>query len=178
MAFLGMTFDPNAVEPKQDFTPLPSGEYVAQIIDSDMKPTRAGTGQYLELTFQVVDGPMQGRLVWSRLNLDNPNAQAVQIAQQDLSAICHAIGHLQAVTDSTVLHNRPMVIRVEYREGSGNYGPSNEVKGYKRIEGAPAAQPAQPAAQGSPFAPPAQAPAQAPSAAAAAPAWATRTGTG
>lgn len=148
MAFLGAQFDPNTVPPSQDFTPLPSGEYPAIITDSEMKPTKNSTGHYLELTFQVIDGPSKGRLVWARLNLDNPNAKAVEIAKRDLSAICHAAGIVQAITDSQQLHNRPLVIRVEFvPAGPNRQRDGNEVKGYKRMDGAPA-----PAAQPSPFA--------------------------
>lgn len=164
MAFLGNPFDPNAVQPSQDIAPMPSGEYPAIIIDSDMKPTKSGTGQYLELSFQIIDGPMKGRMVWARLNLDNPNPKAVDIAQRDLSAICHATGITQAITDSQALHHKPMVIRVEYREATGQFGASNEIKGYKRMEGAA------PAAQPSPFTAPQQPAANA--APAGAPAWA------
>ncbi len=160
MAFLGQQFDPTAVAPREDFSPLPSGEYPVIIIDSDMKPTKAGTGQYLELTFQVIDGPSKGCLTRARLNLDNPNPKAVEIAQRDLSAICHALGHAQMLTDSQVLHNRPLVIRVEFVPAGGrNQHDGNEVKAYKRLDGAapvhaaPPAQhhaPSQP--QGNPFA--------------------------
>ncbi len=154
MAFLGQQFDPNAVPPREDFTPLPSGEYPVIITDSDMKPTKAGTGQYLELTFQVIDGPSKGRLVWARLNLDNPNPKAVEIAQRDLSAICHAVGHAQALTDSQVLHNRPLVIRVEFVQAGGrNQHDGNEVKAYKRLDGAAPAHAAPPAQQYAPSQP-------------------------
>lgn len=136
MAFLGGTFDANAVEPAQDLAPIPSGEYLAHIIDSDMKATKSGTGQYLELTYEVIDGPYKGRKVWTRLNLHNPNAKAVEIAQRDLSAICHATGQLQ-VQDSQQLHYKPHVIRVEYVEADGDrrQRAGNEVKAYKRAEG-------------------------------------------
>jgi hypothetical protein len=160
MAFLGNAFDPTTVPPADDFTPLPSGEYPAMIIDSEMKPTKAGTGQYLELTFQVIDGPMKNRLVWSRLNLENPNPKAVEIAQRDLSAICAAAGIQHAITDSTPLHNRPLVIRVEFvPAGPKNNRDGNEIKAYKRLDGAPQASPfaATPAQQAAPP-PPAAAP--------------------
>jgi hypothetical protein len=174
MAFLGNPFNPADVPPANDITPLPSGEYPAVIVDSDMKPTKAGTGQYLELHFQVIDGPMKGRQVWGRLNLDNPNPKAVEIAQRDLSAICQALGITQTITDSAALHNRPLMIRVEYREGTGQFGASNEVKAYKRLEGVPQAQPvpqqyaAQPVQQYAPPSPFAQPQPAAP----AVPAWA------
>jgi len=37
-----------------------------------MKPTKTGSGTYLELTFQVIEGQYKNRLLWSRLNLSNP----------------------------------------------------------------------------------------------------------
>ena len=84
-------FDANQVEPSADFEPIPAGKYEAVITESEMKPTKAGTGHYLQLTFQVVEGEFKNRLLWARLNLDNPNATAVQIARAELSAICRAV---------------------------------------------------------------------------------------
>ena len=99
MANLGTTFDANAVEPQSDFAPLPAGDYLAMIVDSQMKDTKTGRGQYLELTLQVVDGPMAKRLLWDRLTLIHDNAKTVEINQRKLSSICHAVGVLQ-VSDS------------------------------------------------------------------------------
>ena len=165
MAFLGQNFDANTVNPDSQFDPLPSGEYTAIIIDSALKPTSKGTGQYLELTYQVIEGPMQGRQVWARLNLANPNPKTVQIAQQQLSAICHACGVMQ-VHDSQQLHNIVHVIRVDFvaADGVKRTRAGNEVRAWKRIEGARA--PGQAAA--APFARPQTAPA----APVGAPAWA------
>src|SRR5262245_42411620 len=87
-------FDANQVEPSSDFEPIPAGKYLAVITGSEMKPTKADTGHFLKLTFQIIDGPYKGRNLWARLNLDNPNAIAVQIAQAELSAICRAVGVL------------------------------------------------------------------------------------
>lgn len=141
MAFLGQTFDATTVAPSQDYAPLPTGEYVAMIIDSNYKQTNRGDGHYLELTYQITEGPYNGRQVWARLNLDNPSPKASEIAQRDLSAICHAVGKLQ-VSDSTQLHNIPHVIRVVFEPASSKRErEGNEVKGWKRLEGAAAPQP-------------------------------------
>lgn len=135
MAFLGQTFDATQVDPSADFEPLPSGKYVAMIVDSDMKETKRGDGQYLALTYQIIDGEFKGRLVWTNLNLVNPNAKAASIAAQNLSAICHAIGRLQ-VQDSTVLHNVPHIIRVEFvPAGPNRQRDGNEIKAWEKIEG-------------------------------------------
>lgn len=134
-------FDATQVAPREDFSPIPTGDYTAQIIDSDLKPTKANTGHYLELTFEVTEGEFKGRRVWARLNLDNPNPKAVEIAQRDLSAICHAIGKLQ-VNDSQELHYKPMGIRVEVSQREG-YADSNEIKAFKAlVKGSGAAAPA------------------------------------
>jgi len=139
-------FDANNVEPAGDFEPIPAGKYLAVITDSEMKPTKAGTGSYLQLTFQVIDGEYRNRLLWARLNLDNPNDTARKIAQGELSAICRAVG-VMSPTDSVELHNLPLVIHVRCKKRTDTGEIVNEVKGYAKKEApaAPAAGNGQPA---------------------------------
>ena len=122
-------FDARNVEQMDDFEPIPAGKYVAAIVASEMKPTKAGDGNYLELQFQVLEGEHKGRLLWDRLNLDNPNPLAVKIARSQLAAICKAVG-VMTPNDSTELHDLPLLIRVgrKRREDTGDV--VNEVKGY------------------------------------------------
>jgi hypothetical protein len=126
-------FDANSVEPAGDFEPIPAGKYLAVITDSEMKPTKAGTGSYLQLTFQVIDGEYRNRLLWARLNLDNPNDTARKIAQGELSAICRAVGVLSP-NDSVELHNLPLVINVRCKKRNDTGEIVNEVKGYAKKE--------------------------------------------
>ena len=133
-------FNANEVEPA-DFDALPSGKYLAMITESEMKPTSAGTGRYLQLTFQVLDGPCRNRRVWARLNLENPNAQAVQIARGELSAICRAVG-VMTPKDSCELHNLPLIISVKCTETQGHRRdrePHRELCAEGRRRGAAAA---------------------------------------
>ncbi|PJK01479.1 hypothetical protein CO615_04160 [Lysobacteraceae bacterium NML75-0749] len=151
MAFLGQSYNLAAIDPQRDFGAIPSGEYLVMIVDSDMKATKAGTGQYLELTHEILEGPYKGQKLWARLNLINPNQQAVSIAQSQLSAIGHAINVLNP-SDSQELHNRPMIARVEFvkADGERTQRDSNEIKAWKRYDGAaqmPSAAAPQPQAQ-------------------------------
>jgi hypothetical protein len=130
-------FDANQVNPSTPFEPLPAGKYLAVITESEMKPTKAGTGHYLELTFQVVEGPQKNRTVRSRLNLDNPNPKAVEIARAELSAVCRAAGVL-APNDSVDLHNLPLLITVKCRKREDTGEIANEVAGYGKRDTAPA----------------------------------------
>lgn len=124
-------FDANQVEPAGDFEPIPAGRYLAVITDSEMRANKAGTGSLLQLTFQVVEGEYQHRLLWTRLNLDHPNATAVQIARAELSAICRAVGVL-APKDSVELHNLPLIIQVRCKNRTDTGDIVNEIRGYAK----------------------------------------------
>ncbi len=124
-------FDAGNVQPSGGFEPIPAGKYVAVITDSDWKTNKAGTGRYLELTFQVTEGDYQNRLLWARLNLEHPKAIAVQIANADLSAICRAVNVLKP-KDSSELHNLPLVIHVRVKKRDDNGELINEAKGYSK----------------------------------------------
>ncbi len=154
MAQFGGEFDATTIEPAAPMEVLPDGDYPVVITASEWKKTQKGDGAYLELTLTVVDGPAKGRKTWDRLNLTNPNTQAVEIAQRTLSAICHATGVLK-VSDSAQLHNVPLLAKVVIKQGTK--GPMNEVKGYKKLGGVVGAIAAAPVAASAPAAP-AQAP--------------------
>jgi hypothetical protein len=140
-----LNFNAAAVEPQQSFDALPPGRYEAIISASEMKDTKAGTGQYLQLTFDVVGGQYEGRKLWSRLNLVNPNATAVQIAERELSAICHCVGIL-VPADSEELHDALLVIDVIQELNPMSGQQTNRIKGYSQVSApAPKAKPASPA---------------------------------
>jgi hypothetical protein len=126
-------FDAASVEPSEGFEPLPAGKYNAVITDSETRENKAGTGSYLRLTFQIMDDPYQGRLLWENLNLEHPNAQAVQIAQGKLSAICRAVGVLQP-QDSQELHDLPLVVKVRCKKRADTGEITNELQGFVRKE--------------------------------------------
>lgn len=136
-------FDANDVEPASPRGPIPAGDYVAVIVESEEKPTSKGNGSYLQFTFEVVDGEQKGSKLWSRLNLNNPSDVAVGIARAELSAICRAVGVMKP-HDSTDLHNLPLVVKVAVKKRADTGELTNEVKGYKAKGGqaAPAAAPA------------------------------------
>ncbi len=152
-----LNFDASTIQPAESFDPIPAGTYLGSIIDTEMRETKAGNGSYLNMQIEILDGPYKGRRVFDRLNLNNPNPKAVEIAQRTLSAICHASGILQ-VSDSSQLHNIPMQIKVVIKPAAGDYAATNEIKGYKK-SGAPAAptvapaneQPAPPATAATPW---------------------------
>ena len=126
-------FNAHEVDPATEFDPIPAGKYLAVITESETKPNKAGTGSYLQMTFQIIEGQFKGRLLWARLNLDNPNPTAVKIARAELSAICRAVG-VMTPQDSVELHNLPLAITVKCKKREDTGETVNEIKGYASRE--------------------------------------------
>jgi Protein of unknown function (DUF669) len=105
---------------------LPPGEYEAAITESEIKTTKSGTGEYLELRWTILDGDHKGRHVWQRINIQNPNDKAVAIGQRQLWEICNALG-VSHLTDSSQLHDIPVGIPVRIEKGTGEFGDQNVI---------------------------------------------------
>lgn len=122
-------FNANEIEPQQSREPVPAGWYKAVITESEEKPTKAQTGSYLQMTIEIVEGEHQGRKVFGRLNLKNPNSTAVEIAQRTLSSICRAVGVATPRT-SADLHDKVMMIRVAVTPPRDGFDAGNDIKEY------------------------------------------------
>lgn len=109
-----LNFDARTVKPDEGRTgPVPTGWYEGMIVSDETKPNSAGTGEYLNLVFEVVtQGPFKGSRIYHMLNVRNPSDQAMQIAYGQLSAIAHAVNTLD-VRESSMLHNKVMKINVK-----------------------------------------------------------------
>jgi hypothetical protein len=101
----------------------------------------------------VLEGEYAGRKLWERLNIENANQIAVEIAQRSLSAICHAVG-VTTLSDSEQLHFRLFIADVRIVPPKGEYPASNVVRGYLPVSSASAsvAQPSGPPPASTPMA--------------------------
>jgi hypothetical protein len=138
MAFLSETFDINElpVGNTGSFEPLPAGWYTATISQAELKATKAGNGQYIKLRYDITGPSHQGRVVFGNLNIKNANPKAEEIGRQQLGDIMRAIG-LAKVTDTDQLIGGQIGIKLEVKQDE-QYGPSNEVKGFKSVSGSAA----------------------------------------
>lgn len=127
-----LNFDASTVAPSTPLENMPIGWYAMVIEEGEQKATAAGTGSYLQLTLKVIDGEFANRKQWDRLNLSNPNPTAVKIAQETLSAICHATGQIR-LQNAQQLYNIPMAVKVGMSKPQAGYESRNEIKGYAHI---------------------------------------------
>lgn len=135
MAFLEEAFDVNSL-PQSDnnYELVPAGWYNATITKAEIKPTKAGTGQYIAIRYDITGPSHQGRVVFGNLNIKNPNPKAEEIGRQQLGDVMRAIG-LTRVTDTDQLISGSLQIKVSVKESDGQYEASNEIKGFKAING-------------------------------------------
>jgi len=150
MAFLNETF--NAAELPQgngNFEPIPAGTYAATITQAELATTKAGTGQYIKLRYDITGPTHEGRVIFGNLNIRNPNPKAEEIGRQQLGDLMRAIG-LPSVNDTDQLIGGQCQIKVAIKPADGQYEAGNEVKGWKAVSGS--APPAPMATQSAPAA--------------------------
>jgi len=153
MAFLDQTFEADAMPVSDKFyEPLPAGWYTASITAAELKNTKAGTGQYIAIRYDIIGPTHQGRIVFGNLNIRNPNPKAEEIGRQQLGEVMRAIG-IAKVQDTDELIGGQLSIKVDIRS-SEQYGDQNEVKGFKAIAGSTPPAPVAKAAASGKAAPP------------------------
>lgn len=168
---LTLSFNATEVQPaSSDFEPIPVGWYQFVIEKSELKPTKAGTGSMVSIMAKVQGPTHANRVVFGNINYQNPNPQAQEIGQRQLSALCHAIGVLN-LNNVAQLCGIPFEARVKITAPTYNvandkdsgvlYEARNEFQGFRAVGGGAAAPAGASSAPAAPSAPakPAAAPA-------------------
>ena len=137
--------------PEQKSEILPVGEYTMQIIKSDIRDTKAGTGFYLQLEFEVLGPTNAGRRYWDRLNLKNPNSDAEAIAKRQFRDIYTALGFALPPEDSEEMHFKQLRVNIRHKPNKLNGELETQARYKSASDAAPAAAPqaAKPAAAAS-----------------------------
>jgi uncharacterized protein DUF669 len=131
-------FDATAVEPQEARTnePLPAGAYDVEITGSEVKDAKSGNGTGLKLEYTVLGPTHARRKIFQYINLRHTSAQAEQIGQSQLSALCRALG-IPKLTDSDQLFQRTLRVTVKVRPSRDGFDASNDVTAYEALGTAP-----------------------------------------
>lgn len=124
-------FNPQQFQLQTTLERLPRGWYPAVITSSEIVETSNKDGFRLKVEFQIIDGPYKGRKVQNGYNIQNNNAQTVEIAMKEIKTICTCVGIFAPINQTEELHNKPLQILLTEPKDS-DY---NAVKGYKDING-------------------------------------------
>jgi hypothetical protein len=117
--FGGQPFNAGQVEPAKAWEPVAPGMHPALIRSAAFKATKNGSGQYLQIDMDIIDGPEKGRKLTDRLNLFNSSEKAVNMAKASLSALCRSMGEM-VVSQTEQLLNKTTIALVTVKDDRNN----------------------------------------------------------
>jgi hypothetical protein len=137
---LDESFDLDSLPVSQpSFEPLPAGWYMASINSAEIRPTKSG-GKMIAIKYEVLGPTHSGR--FGNINIRNANPKAEEIGRQQLGDIMRAIG-LSRLRDTDDFIGGKLSIKVQVTQ-SEQYGPGNDIRAWKAIEGSAIPRPTMP----------------------------------
>lgn len=147
MAFLGSTFSASELpQSERSYDLIPEGWYTVKITDAKLAPTRAGTGEKIDVRYDIMGPTQQGRVTFGSINIRNQNPTAESIGLQQLGEIMRAVG-LDRIEDTDQLIGGELQIKIKIKQptdkdkAAGYDQPKNEISGFKAVEGRSASLP-------------------------------------
>jgi len=134
---------------QDDFSPVPPGEYLVTIVDSEVKSAKSSGNPMAVFTFEILGPTCRNRKLWDRFVLGN------EVAMSRLKGLAKAVGHRNPnfIRDTEELHGLRCLVRVKIEEQDG-YDPKNVVTSFKPLESGGQTQQGAPAATNQTCAPP------------------------
>lgn len=118
---------------KEEGALLPVGSYTVSAVKADLKDTKNGLGQYINLKFAIVGGDFSGRNLFHMFNIKNENAQAVSIGLSQLKSFMLAAGAKSFVLDS-VTQLEGLCCKASVKQKSDSFGDKNIITGFSAIK--------------------------------------------
>ncbi len=134
-------FDSDGREEMAEGGMLPEGWHPMRIDETAYEETKSGNGHFIKLTWEVQDGVAKGRKHWTRLNVDNPNKDAVEIAERELTSICRATGVLR-FRDPRELQGKRALVKIVHRTRKDTGDKEAVAAGYRAADATLPDQPA------------------------------------
>lgn len=134
MALLNQPIELNSIPiTEKSYGLIPAGWYTATISKSELRMTKAGTGEMIACMFTISGPTHQGRTCWTNINIRNQNPKAEEVGREQLGYLMRATG-LSQVVDTDVLIGKTCQIKIAVRDDE-RYGEGNEIKGFRAAEG-------------------------------------------
>lgn len=141
-----LNFNAAKAEPMEERTLVPEGEYLFQIVKSEVVPNKKKTAERLNIQAKILKGEFKGNIVFIGLNWGHPSQQAQAISDREFKSICDAVEKGdQEIEDTEELHGIPFVGTIEHSAPSDpfqengetkyKYGPKAEIKKYEIAKG-------------------------------------------
>lgn len=120
--------------PEQSYDPVPEGLYNADIEKAEVKQTKDGTGQYINMQLKILGPTQSGRVVFGTINIQNKSEKAEEIGLRQLKELRAACG-IASLRDTDELIGRQVKIKVKIQPEKDGYPARNTIGGYSAISG-------------------------------------------
>lgn len=125
MASLNGQYDPDAGVPGT-FEVFEAGPQPMEFVETDIVPTKAGTGKLLKYKLRITQGDLEDRFVFGQMNLQNPNPVATKMGQEEFRAAREVTETLEP-EDTGDLHFKEFIGYVKVTPAKGDYDAKNEI---------------------------------------------------
>lgn len=116
---------------ESSFEVLPAGEYFVSVKEAMVKSTKDNNGEYINITFEVMDDDFQGRKIFSNFNIKNNNKKAQDIGLGQLRKMIRCSGQENFVLNTASdLCGLSMIAKVIVKSDPA-HGDKNEIKDFK-----------------------------------------------
>ena len=129
----------NSDENRSEFSILKAGWYHMEITAGEVKQAASG-GTMVVFNLRVSEGEGTGRVLFARFNIVNASQEAARIGKQQLIGLADAVGIIDPC-DTDPFIGKHVMANVTVRPAQGQYGESNEIKGFKKYDGTVASAP-------------------------------------
>jgi hypothetical protein len=125
---LDIAFDADNEEGTPERELLPAGRYEAEVTTATVGLLKNGKGTAVNLTWTIIRGPHEKRLVFQNILLTHESPDAQRFGRGRFKDLCVACNVTGEVTDLGVLLYKPCLITVSVRKDKdGQYPDKNEV---------------------------------------------------
>lgn len=114
--------------PDVSFDPVPAGQYLCHVEKAEVKKTKAGNGAYVNVEMSVHGDAYDGRRIFDKITIANPNEKAVAIGLSQLASLARAVGE-GVLSDSAQLVGKYVLVKVAVKKDDV-YGDQNVVRKY------------------------------------------------
>lgn len=136
MAILDQRFTQafQTAEANSGFDPIPPGDYILQVSETELKNTKNGSGQYIKVAFTVMGPKYEGRKIFTNFNIRNASPEAERIGVSQLKALVVAGGVAEPLMDTDQLVGATVSARVTVdKSDDPQYDDQNRVSHYKPV---------------------------------------------
>lgn len=121
---------------KNQYSPLPEGEYLVIMEKVESKSNEAKGAKYLSCKFQVIGEKYAGKVFFQNITVKNSSEKATELGLKLLNSICKAIGYpdspevpaFKACGQMQNMLGKPFIAKVRIEKNSDpKYSDSNSI---------------------------------------------------